>query len=303
MIGRRSDLPFHRDPVARFLPALVAFLVFVAILALAGALAIGRTAAGWDQGIRGAITVQVPVDDQSNADETGATDAARADEAVAAALALLRSVPGVAAAEPIPPAEAAVLLEPWVADPSLLSELPVPRLIDVRLEAGAVVDARALEARLQPVAPGALVADHGVWLADLLRLTQAVEVMATGLVALVGLATAATVAFATRSGLAIHRDAIELLHLIGARDSYVARQFASRSLVLSLWGGLIGLVLAIPAVAGVGALWSRLAGEVVPVPELGTIGWAMLPAVPIAAAVIAMLTARITVLRALARMA
>ena len=74
------------------------------------------------------------------------------------------------------------------------------------------------------------------------------------ILALIGLATIGTVIFTTRTGLAVHQEAIEVLHLIGAQDSYIARQFATRALMLALRGGLIGLALAVPTLIAIGIL-------------------------------------------------
>src|SRR3546814_1946131 len=71
-------------------------------------------------------------------------------------------------------------------------------------------------------------------LARLLDLARAVELMALVVVLLVVLAASIMVAFVTRMGLAAHQRSIELLHMIGAQDSYVARQFQNHALRFGL---------------------------------------------------------------------
>ena len=144
--------------------------------------------------------------------------------------------------------------------------------------------------------------DHRVWLDRLLRLIHTVEVLAGLILALIGLVIAATVVYATRSGLAVHLDAIEVLHLIGAQDSYVARQFADRALALGLKGGAIGLLPGVATLVGIDRLAARLQGGPVPDLALAPAHWVILAVLPIAVAVIAMLTARVTVMRNLANM-
>ena len=104
------------------------------------------------------------------------------------------------------------------------------------------------------------------------------------------------------TGLAIHHDAIELLHIIGARDSYVAWQFARRALLLGLQGGLIGLVFGAATLFGLGQLAARLQGTMLFEHGLAPHHWAVLAIVPVTVALIAMLTARITVMRSLTSM-
>src|SRR3546814_9271729 len=96
--------------------------------------------------------------------------------------------------------------------------------------------------RLETLAPGVLVDDHQRWLARLLDFAHAVELMALVVVLLVVLAASIMVAFVTRMGLAAHQRSIELLHMIGAQDSYVARQFQNHALRFGLRGGLIGQI-------------------------------------------------------------
>jgi cell division transport system permease protein len=65
---------------------------------------------------------------------------------------------------------------------------------------------------------------------------------AAGLVvlALVLLATVLSVMFATRAAMATNRAVIEVLHLIGAKDNFIAEHFQRHFLRLGLKGGLIG---------------------------------------------------------------
>jgi cell division transport system permease protein len=53
-------------------------------------------------------------------------------------------------------------------------------------------------------------------------------------------ATVLSVVFATRAAIATNRPVIEVLHLIGAKDSFIARHFQEHFLQLGLKGGLIG---------------------------------------------------------------
>jgi len=291
MFSRRTDLALDRDPLSRFLPWLIAFMVFLAILALAGAMALHGGIDRWSRGMEGTLTVQLPP-----------TDDAGGGRGIESVVDRLRAMPGVVSAEEIPPQGIAALLEPWLGDPEFIGELPLPRLIDVRLSDDAAVDAEALATDLRRIVPGTAVDDHRIWLDRLVRLVRTVEGLATAVLVLIGLATIGTVVFATRSGLAIHREAIEVLHLIGAQDSYVARQFAGRALRMGLRGGVIGLVLAAPTLWAIVYLASRLKGGPLPEMALDIQSWVLLCMVPVVVAAIATLTARVTVIRALARM-
>jgi len=288
----RKPVPLDRDSSGRYLPLLVAIMVYLASLALAGGFSMNKLADRWDTGLSGALTIQVPADSPAAGEEAGL-------QALAAEIA---AYPGVTGAEAMAGSEMAALLEPWLGDAGFVGELPLPRLITVTIDPDAPPDIPALRQRLQELAPGSIVDDHQQWLARLLDLTRTVEVMAGVVVLLVVLAACIMVAFVTRMGLAAHDQAIELLHLIGAQDSYVARQFQNHALSLGLRGGVLGLALAVPTLYLVRHLLQRIDSGLLPEMTLRPHEWSLLILLPLAAALITMVTARITVLRTLARM-
>lgn len=292
MLSRRSDLPLDRDGLSRFLPWLVAFMVYMAALALAGTLVLNALAERWDRDVRGTLTVQIPPGAGSRDDE----------ERLRAALDIFRELPGVAYAEPLDQGRLMALLEPWLGGMEATADLPLPQLIDVALTPDAKPDMAALSRRLAAAVPGATIDDHSIWLARLVRMVRAVEALAAAILVLIGASTVGTVIFTTRTGLAVHQEAIEVLHLIGAQDAYIARQFASRAMALGLRGGVAGLALAVPTLLGIGFLSARLEEGLLPRLTLSAEHWLALAVLPLAAALIAMLTARFTVMRTLARL-
>ena len=294
MLFRRTDLPLHRDPSGRFLPWLIALMVYLAALALVCAMAMAKMVERWDSGLSGSITVQVPPPE---------TSAPGAQEAVIVKVVeLLLDTEGVHSAEVLEADEIATLLEPWLGAGAAYGELPLPTLISVGVDPAAAPDYRDLAQRLARAAPGALLDDHQSWLGQLLDLARTIELVAALIVFLVGASAVAMVVFATRMGLAIHGRVIELLHLIGALDAYVAREFEIHALKLALRGGAFGLLLAIATVALVAHLFERLESVLLPELTLSPIEWAALAALPLAISVVAMLTARFTVLGNLGRM-
>lgn len=291
MLRRHSELPLQGDPSQRHLPWIIAVMVFLATLAVAGVLGLGGALERWDQGLRGTLTVQLPPD--------GETDL---DVRVAAALEVLRATDGIAQARALSESEIAALLEPWLGAGALSPELPVPRLIDVRLAPGVAVDLELLASRVAAAAPGARLDDHSLWLDEMIRLTRSVQIVAAVVVLLIAVAAIAIVVFATRAGLAVHHDVIEVLHLIGARDSYIARQFQAQAMMLGLRGGFLGLGVAAIVLFVLSRTAGGLEGPLLPGFALGTGAWATLALLPLLTAAITMLTARTTVMRALAKM-
>lgn len=288
-------IPFGRDGGSRFLPALTLLMVFLAGLALAAVMDLERALARWDASLTGTLTVELPAQTAPN------------DKSLDAALAVLHAAPGIKSATPIDRAATAKLIEPWLGTALSPADLELPRLIDVRLDPAGHADLAALRAKLTAAVPNTMLDDHQLWLDSLAHFARSAELTAIGILVLIGGVAVISVSFATRTGLAVHRETIELLHLIGARDTYVARQFERQALRLALVGGTIGLALtaaALMALSQAANASAFLGYSVTLLPALHLHGWnwVVLAVLPLIAGLVAMATARLTVLTTLRRL-
>ncbi|MBX9634706.1 MAG: cell division protein [Magnetospirillum sp.] len=295
MLNRRSDLPLKGDATSRFLPWLVALMVYLSAVAVAGTFVLAGLVSRWDHDVAGTLTVQVaPVPGESGEMLT--------DERVRQAVDLLRRNAGVTAARALDKKQTLALLEPWLGSAEVVKDLPLPRLIDVSIEANSRLDLGDLADRLSQAVPGASLDDHRIWLSRLINLSLTTQWLAIGIVVLIGGVTSATVIYATRTGMAVHKSVIEVLHLIGAHDDYIARQFADRAFALGFAGGVMGLGLAVPTLFAIGWAARRVEGGFLPQLSLPITGWVVIALLPFAAAALAMYTARLTVHGTLARL-
>ncbi len=293
MFSRRTDLPLDKDPLSRFLPWLIAFMVYLAAMAQSGLIGLDELARRWDTGMAATLTVQIPADP----DAGEATNNRRLQKA----LNMLADTPGVVHTEVVSEAKVLELLSPWLGVVQA-TDVPLPRLIDVETDPEMELDARVLQQKLASTIKGAQVDDHGIWLARLIQMVRTLEAFAASVLGLILLAATGTVVFTTRTGLTVHAEAIEVLHLTGAQDSYIAKQFAGRAWGMGFKGGLIGLALAVPTLFLLGYVADRLQAGMLPDMSMPLAGWVSLIVLPLAAGLIAGLTARITVMRNLKRM-
>jgi cell division transport system permease protein len=251
---------------------------YLAVLTLAAGIAADKLAASWRTELTVAATVQV------------STPREALDGRIAAALAVLQKTPGVAGARRLTDAEHLVLLEPWLGPGDWLAELPVPRLIEVRLaEPGP--DRAALQAALDRAAPGAVYNDNGLWRGPLVRAAVALTRLAWLATALIALAAAATVALAARATLAGNAEVVRVVRLIGGEDRFIEAAFVRRLARRAALGGIAGALLGAATVA----LMPELAPGTALALSLGPEGaeWAaLLTGVPAAAAAVAWVTAR-----------
>jgi cell division transport system permease protein len=200
------------------------------------------------------------------------------------------------------------LLEPWLGAGLDLSSLPIPRLVVIKLASPGAADLKALGARLKAEVKGASLDDHIGWAARLQSMASITVFAGLAILALVFVATILSVVFATRGAMAVNSGVVSVLHIVGAEDGFIAREFQRYFLLLGLRGGLIGAAAAaflfatlsfvvVPAIGGVdgqqvSALFGRFA--VGPIGYFGALGIAFLVAVMTA------LTSRLTVYRYLA---
>jgi cell division transport system permease protein len=255
---RWRPAPFLPEKEARdgALIFVVAVLCFLACLTAIGVIAADRAAGGWTGQLVGEATVIV----RPRGGETPDAAAARAAEALAGA-------PGVTEARALEAAKAYDLIRPWLGDVTDLEDLPVPRLVAVTLDGKHPATARQLSAALKAQNVDATVDDHSIWIKDIRRAGALVRWLGAAVFLLIAAAAAAVVAFATRAGLAARRDVVEVLHLAGAEDGFIARLFQVRFARVAGLAGLLGAGAA--AALGVGL---RIAGG----------GEGLTPALPLA---------------------
>ena len=290
---RRGDLPLGRDAATRTMPWMVAVMVFIAALALVLALAVEGAAARFGAGLAGTVTVEVPPPE-------GQPDGAE-KRAAAVAQALAR-LDGVATAEPIPRARALQMIEPWLGADLPAGTIPLPALIDVRLDAAQPATAAALAASVLPFGADVRVDDHRGALARLIAGTQVIRWSAAAVLGCVCLGVVLTIMLATRAALAIHRDVIDILHTLGARDSYIARQVQRHAMWIGFQGGLIGAGLAAGLILLLAMHESGPGPSLLPTLPVGLREWLAVAVLPLATAAIAVLVARLVVMRTLRRM-
>ena len=293
----RPDLIPDSEGAGRFLPWVVAVMVFFAALAGAAGLALHQATGAWHNDLANTITVEIPPRKDTKA-SPGGSEQAR----VAAITKALRDTAGIREVRSLGADYVAKLLQPWLGGGGLLAELPLPHLIDVQLSPGQPPDLSLLAKRLAKFGPDIRIDDHQIWLGKLIRLSQSLQWMMLACLAMICFATCAVVIFGTRAAFAAHLEVVSLLHVMGARDSYIARLFLWRAMIMGLKGGLIGLAATAVALFALSRLAADLEGPLLGNLTLSPLGLLALSSLPLLAALLTAATAGRTVLRELSRM-
>lgn len=273
------------------MPWVIAIMIGLTVVASACGLALRNTARVASADVAGGVTVQIV---------NGAPR--ERDRQAQAALAALQDAPGVASARLVPQRELDALVEPWLGTTAGddVNALPVPALIDVRLSGNA--DAAAIDTlrrRIKPAAEDARIDAQASWLAPVFEAIGALQWLAGGLIALLAFATVASVLLASRNALSNHRATIEIVHMLGGTDAQIAKIFQRSMAVDAAAGGIGGLLLGMVTTALLARQFAALGSGMMTAGGLGWTDWLVICCIPVGGVLLAVLTARLSVLQAL----
>lgn len=228
-LERQTPLVPTSSIAGRSLVIVIAIMTFLAALAAGAALLVADASVDWNNEVAREASVQIrPAPGRDiEADVKRAT-------------AILVAAEGVRDVRVYSKAESEALLAPWLGQGLDFVELQAPRMIVVKLHTEKRIDLDRLRKELSEATPTAALDDHRLWVERLAQMARTVVAVAALIFVLIVIAMGLAVAFATRAAMVGNREIIEVLHLVGAADKYIARQFQVRFLTLGLRGGLFG---------------------------------------------------------------
>lgn len=304
--GFFSQLGQHPNPivprstvVGRSLVLVTAIMCFLACLALGTAWAVHRAAATWTRDAGREITIQIkPV------------DGVELKRQVRETLSLLSGIPGIVRARAYSNEDTLKILEPWLGKGLNLDELPVPQLIALELDPVVPPDLKALENLLKQKVPNAVLDDHRVWQAQIRSVARSIQLASFLVLFLMLGATLAIIVFATKGAMAGNKDIVEVLHMVGARQRFIAGEFARHFLILGLKGGAIGGIAAAGMFIAARMVMTQIittspggaSGALVQAVSIGWAGYAGIAGIVALLGVLSAVTSRMTVSRYLRTM-
>ena len=279
-----SDIPFARDDANRLLPAMIACLIGFAALLLATALSLNHALDAQARDVAGVLQIEVPNDAPAGTNEKVA--------------ALLRRTTGVEDVTAVSHAEMEGLLKPWLGSDFSVDALPVPTLIEVKtaMDAdGTAVNIPALRKALAAIDSDIRVADRGPWVEQLSTALTLLQALVVLVAALLLICVIGMVVLVARTNLRLHFKTVGLLHMFGATDDYILRQFQWNGAWLAGRGALTGVVFAMVIFAGAVVLSTQLHSPVIPVIHFTFGHAAAFVLLPVVTALIALAATRFTV--------
>jgi cell division transport system permease protein len=225
--GNETSLLAAGSIAGRSLVIVVAIMTFLASLTAGTVELVASASSNWRADIARESTIQIRPRQGRNIE----TDVERA-------IILSKTYPGIESVRVYTKAESERLLEPWLGTGLDIGELPVPRLIELKVRG--TPDFTTLRRQLASEVPSATLDDHRLWIQRLGTMANAMVIIGIIIMFLVLIATALAIAFATRGAMAGNRHIIEVLNLVGASDVFIAKEFQKHFLRLGLKGGAIG---------------------------------------------------------------
>ncbi|SFZ85738.1 cell division transport system permease protein [Devosia enhydra] len=291
--SRATAIVPERSVAGRTLVLLVAIMTFLFGVTLGGVVLVQKSAIAWSSDVGREVTIQIrPMEGEVM------------ESNLRTAVALALATPGVTAARALSLEESQGLLEPWLGSGVDFSAIAIPRLVVVEIDDPSEADIEKLERDLSAVA-GATLDTHAAWRQQLNLMAGTIVVSGLLVLALIVVATVLAIIFATRGTMASNREIVDVLHFIGASNSFIAGEFQGRFLAIGFRGGMVGGIAAVLFFSAVGAA----AGGVVPDEASAQLGFlfgrfslgldgilGIAAVVPVIAAVTA-ITSRLTVRR------
>lgn len=295
---RRYDLPLNKSAGTGFLILLIGLMTFLGVMSMAGSFALGSLTHHWSSGLENKLTVEIPADDSEDHIRS-------ADQIRSLAIDVKRRLDEqnfIRSNHILSEDEIKDLLSPWLGEDNTLGDIPLPGLISVDLITFNPSLKNKMLTDLKRIVPNIQIDTHESWLADILRLTGALQFATIMIGLIIGATTAIAIAGAVKSRVAIHRKDVELLHLMGASDTYISKQFQRHAWILALQGSAAGMILGMIIILLIGFFFSNSAEALIPDFSLNMLHIFTILLLPALACLIAGLTAKFTVLRELALM-
>ena len=223
----------ERSVSGRTLVLLIAIMTFLSGVTLGGVVLVQKSAIAWSSDVGREVTIQIrPV-----AGEVMESN-------LRTAVSLAQATQGVASARALSLEESQDLLKPWLGAGLDLSTLEIPRIVAVQLSDPQDADIAKLETDLKAI-KGASLDTHAAWRDQLNTMAGTIVVSGLLVLTLIVVATVLAIVFATRGTMASNREIVDVLHFIGASNSFIAGEFQGRFLLIGFRGGIVGGLAAI----------------------------------------------------------
>ncbi len=292
----KYNFDFIVDSDSNLLSLITALMVFIASLSAMCVMGVNNLFNAWNQDLNGQLTIQVlPFDKKNNV-----MDKPNLKKKVDEVLANLKSSKEFSNVNLITDTEIDEMLKPWLGASIESFDIPVPYLIDAKIdysENKSRANLATLENDLKDKFGPLTIEDHKKWLTDIRKVKNSVQFLAYFILIAIILTTSVTVIYTTSASFKAQKHSIEIFHLIGAFDEFIANQFAKSVFKLTLVGSLTGFILFLIVFGIIAAIVNDLTGTIFDYMQFSTVDILTIFAIPFISAALAKSTAKNTILQ------
>ncbi|MBQ8671593.1 MAG: hypothetical protein IJ525_03625 [Alphaproteobacteria bacterium] len=297
-LSRKNEIPMEDEETSTFMYVLTSIYMYLFVIVLAMFMAINSMANNWEKDILGAITVQItPVEDENRH-----IDKDKTQDEVNKVLQFMENISGVKQVSVLDTATIEKLMTPWLGNKVDITTLPIPQLLDVQVTDNAEINYDEITRGLHKITSNASIDNHRLWLNKLIKFANSLKTLALSVLLMVAIIGSFSIYYSARTSLGINIASIEILHIIGAQDEYIAKQYAKLYGKIGFFAGIIGLMIAIPCIMLIGRYGMSTGSGLLNGAQLSTYSWIILMSAPLFSLLYARITAYYTVMKSLEKM-
>ena len=295
---RLYDLPLAKSEDTKFLTLLIGLMSFLGFVILCLSFVLNDMTARWSSGLENKLTVEIPVESASGGMRSN-EDISAQEENIKSALLHHDFVKEVTI---LKRKDISDLVEPWLGEDLNSIDITLPGLISLTLRNETPETLKTLTREITNIEPQARLDTHEDWLGSILRLAGGLKYGSLLISLIIVATTIIAIAGGIKSRMAVYKEQVELLHIMGATDTYIMRQFQRHALIITLLGSLCGTMAAVIFTFLIHVISGDSAEAFLPDFTLKTVHIIMLGLIPIFAASVSYITARLTVMATLKEM-
>lgn len=293
----KTDIAFKSDINKGFLPFITAFMVFLACITLATAIIGNDLTTDWDRRMSNNITIQVLPDMRNkNPDK-------EIEERIKNITEILKQTPGIKSSYAMSLKETTELLKPWLGDIGKNKlDITLPRIITVEVSDIIPLNIKALTDEIKNYSHLITIETYETWMSEFTKTLSALQTLLGLIIILILTTTGITICYATKSGLTTNKNVIEVMHMVGARNSYINKHFSNQMMQLSITGGIIGYIISCISIMIIKHFAQNIDGGIISNFNFSTELYWYILLIPITAGIISKLTAIFTINKTLNEM-
>ncbi len=230
-----------------FLFSLVTCMIFLISISIFSAIYVDFKLDSLEEQIKDSLTIQIP----------GAYGNSRQqhESQLTKVINLIKQNPKITSFNVIAGQEAISLLEPWLGKNSLPADIIIPSIIDLRVDQLKNFNIIQIERKLKQISPGIKIFQNIKYIQPNLKTIKTIKTIVLTIVTIAFLSLIFIITTSAKTNISLNYNTIEILHLIGARKKYIAKEFIIQSIIMGILTTIVGLAIGFLSIIFIGSIY------------------------------------------------